>query len=248
MPIQTVGYLFIDVLHYLKLNDAPQYTMIGLVVAVAVAALFAQLRRRAALQFVRAHAHALGLSSSIVRRFLSFALFAIGHQFGPLVFALMINGLGFGLVRPGYAAAASLSVDPHEQGAIAGLTGATSGAGFIFGPMIATGLYRISPQAPYIFGAVLIADHVSLCASLSASAQRWPRRARKRTRGGSRRNAGSECVRIIVWPVRAVLCVHRVKNAGDVSHVAFHLFSAFLFEAFEKPSGGRPRAISAGSA
>jgi hypothetical protein len=87
---------------------------------------------------------------------LSFALFSIGRQFGPLVFALMINGLGFGMVRPGYAAAASLAVDPHEQGAIAGLTGATSGAGFIFGPMIATGLYRISPSAPYIFGGALM--------------------------------------------------------------------------------------------
>ena len=50
-----------------------------------------------------------------------------------------------------------LAVDPHEQGAIAGLTGATSGAGFIFGPMIATGLYRISPSAPYIFGSRYIA-------------------------------------------------------------------------------------------
>jgi len=60
------------------------------------------------------------------------------------------------MVRPGYAAAASLAVDPHEQGAIAGLTGATGAAGFIFGPMIATGLYRIAPSAPYIFGAALM--------------------------------------------------------------------------------------------
>jgi uncharacterized membrane protein YciS (DUF1049 family) len=48
-------------------------------------------------------------------------------------------------------------VDSHEQGAVAGLTGATAGAGFIFGPMIATGLYRLSPFAPYIFGAGLMA-------------------------------------------------------------------------------------------
>jgi hypothetical protein len=60
------------------------------------------------------------------------------------------------MVRPGYAAAASLAVDPHEQGAIAGLVGATSGAGFIFGPMIATALYRWSPAAPYLFGAGLM--------------------------------------------------------------------------------------------
>jgi MFS family permease len=149
VPIQTVGYLFIDELH-LKLVDAPQYTMIGLV-ASSLAALFAQL---VIVQRFNMSGRALIRWGSIIT-IASFVLFVVGHQFGPLVMALIISGLGFGMVRPGYAAAASLAVDPHEQGAIAGLTGATSGAGFIFGPLIATGLYRISPQAPYIFGAVL---------------------------------------------------------------------------------------------
>ncbi|HTT99449.1 MAG TPA: MFS transporter [Rhizomicrobium sp.] len=150
VPIQTIGYLFIDVLHYTP-KEAPQYTGIGLV-AGAVAAMFAQL---VVVQRFKLSARTLmrwGGAICIV----SFALFAIGRQFGPLVFALMINGLGFGMVRPGYAAAASLSVDPHEQGAIAGLTGATAGAGFIFGPMLATGLYRISPSAPFLFGGGLM--------------------------------------------------------------------------------------------
>src|SRR4029077_5370141 len=150
VPIQTIGYLFIDVLHYSP-KQAPQYTGIGLV-AGAVAALFAQL-----VVVQRFHLSARTLMRwGSVTCILSFALFAIGRQFGPLVFALMINGLGFGLVRPGYAAAASLSVDPHEQGAIAGVAGATSGAGFIFGPMIATGLYRISPSATFLFGGALM--------------------------------------------------------------------------------------------
>jgi MFS family permease len=151
IPIQTVGYLLIDALH-LKLADAPQYTMIGLV-ASSLAALFAQL---VVVQRFNLSARTLIRWGAVIT-FLSFSLFAIGHQFGPLVMALIISGLGFGMVRPGYAAAASLAVDPHEQGAIAGLTGATSGAGFIFGPMIATWLYHFAPPAPYIFGAVLTA-------------------------------------------------------------------------------------------
>lgn len=150
VPIQTIGYLFIDVLHYSP-KQAPQYTGIGLV-AGAVAALFAQL---VVVQRFRLSARTLMRWGGAIC-ILSFVLFAISRQFGPLVFALMINGLGFGMVRPGYAAAASLSVDPHEQGAIAGLTGATAGAGFIFGPMIATGLYRISPSAPFLFGGALM--------------------------------------------------------------------------------------------
>ncbi|HWE06764.1 MAG TPA: MFS transporter, partial [Rhizomicrobium sp.] len=127
-------------------------TGIGLV-ASSLAALFAQLvivqRFNISVRVLIRWGAIVALAANL--------LFAIGHQFGPLVFALILSGLGFGLVRPGYAAAASLAVDPDEQGAVAGLVGATNGAGFIFGPMIATALYRWSPSAPYLFGAALMA-------------------------------------------------------------------------------------------
>lgn len=150
IPIQTVGYLFIDVLHFTP-AIAPQYTSIGLV-AMSVAGLVAQLL---IVQVFKLSARTLIYWGAVIA-LVSNLLFAVGHQFGPLVFALIMSGLGFGMVRPGYAAAASLAVDPHEQGAVAGLTGATSGAGFIFGPVIATGLYRLAPSAPYVFGAALM--------------------------------------------------------------------------------------------
>ena len=150
IPIQTVGYLFIDILH-LNPAESPQYTGIGLV-ASSLAALLAQL---VIVQRFNISVRALIRWGAIIA-LASNLLFAIGHQFGPLVSALILSGLGFGLVRPGYAAAASLAVDPDEQGAVAGLVGATSGAGFIFGPMIATALYRWLPAAPYLFGAALM--------------------------------------------------------------------------------------------
>ncbi len=155
VPIQTVGYFFIDVLRYSP-AVAPQYIGIGLL-ATSLAALFAQL---AIVQRFPLSARTLMRVGGIIT-IVSFLMFAVSRQFGPLVFTLVLNGLGFGLVRPGYAAASSLAVDPHEQGAIAGLTGATAGAGFIFGPLIATALYRVSPFAPYLFGAaVMAACHV----------------------------------------------------------------------------------------
>ena len=61
------------------------------------------------------------------------------------------------MVRPGYAAAASLSVPHHEQGAVAGLTGAAGASGFIFAPLIGNALYAFSPHAPYVLGTVLMA-------------------------------------------------------------------------------------------
>ena len=70
--------------------------------------------------------------------------------------ALVVSGVGFGMVRPGYGAASSLAVDPEEQGAVAGIMGATSAAGFIFGPLIATKLYKFSPGAPFWFGGLMM--------------------------------------------------------------------------------------------
>jgi MFS family permease len=151
IPIPLLGYLFIDLLH-LKPVDAPEYTNIGLL-ASSLATLFSQL---VIVQRFTISARALIRWGTLIGLG-SFVLFAIGHQFGPLVGALVISGLGFGMVRPGSAAASSLAVDPNEQGAVAGIIGATSAAGFIFGPLIATKLYRISAAAPFEFGAVLMA-------------------------------------------------------------------------------------------
>jgi len=151
IPIPLAGYLFIDVLH-LNTVDAPQYTSVGLL-ASSLATLFAQL---VIVQRFNISARALIRWGTFVG-FVSFALFAVARQFGPLVTALVVSGLGFGMVRPGYAAASSLAVDAHEQGTVAGIMGATSAAGFIFGPLIATKLYKLSPAAPFWFGAIMMA-------------------------------------------------------------------------------------------
>ena len=150
IPIPLAGYVFIDILH-LTPAEAPQYTSVGLL-ASALAAFFAQM---VIVQRFNLSARALvrwGTGVGVV----SFAMLAVSHQFGPLVAAFVVSGLGFGLVRPGYAAAASLAVDPEEQGAVAGIMSATSAAGFIFGPLIATKLYKVSPAVPFWFGAVLM--------------------------------------------------------------------------------------------
>ncbi len=150
IPIPLAGYVFIDVLH-LKVAEAPQYTNVALL-ASALAALFAQL---VIVQRFNMSARALvrwGTGIGIV----SVAMLAASRQLGPLVAGFVVSGLGFGLVRPGYGAAASLAVNPDEQGAVAGIMSATSAAGFIFGPLIATKLYKIAPSVPFWFGALLM--------------------------------------------------------------------------------------------
>jgi len=60
-----------------------------------------------------------------------------------LVLAQVLQGLGFGLARPGFTSGASLAVSPTEQGAVAGLVVAANGAGFILSPLFGNGLYEL---------------------------------------------------------------------------------------------------------
>jgi MFS family permease len=59
------------------------------------------------------------------------------------------------MARPGFASGASLSVAPHEQGAVAGVIGGASAIGFIVGPGIGL-MYERSPYLPYLFAATLL--------------------------------------------------------------------------------------------
>ena len=62
-------------------------------------------------------------------------------------------GLGFSMINPGLNAGASISVEPEEQGAVAGLLSAAPVVGMIFGPVVGTLLYGINPTSPIWLGA-----------------------------------------------------------------------------------------------
>jgi MFS family permease len=151
IPVPLMGYLFIDSLH-LEPSLANQYTGIG-ILAMALATLFSQL---VLVQRFNISARALIHWGTLIG-FASFVMLAVGGPFGALVSALTISGIGFGMVRPSYTAAASLTVNAEEQGAVAGIISATSAAGFIFGPQAATALYPLMHRAPWIWGAVMMA-------------------------------------------------------------------------------------------
>jgi MFS family permease len=149
VPIQTMGFFFMDVLH-VKPEAAAQFNMIGQM-SSSMAALFAQL---VLIQRVRISARAMtnwGLGAALACG----VIFLLSGQFGPLVVALALSGLGFGMARPGFTSGASLSVAPHEQGAVAGIIGGASAMGFIAGPLIGY-MYEWSPYVPYTFMSVLM--------------------------------------------------------------------------------------------
>ncbi len=64
--------------------------------------------------------------------------------------AFIVASSGFGMLRPGLSSAASLRVGEQEQGAVAGLIGATAGAGFVLAPLTGLALYQFfGPSAAY---------------------------------------------------------------------------------------------------
>jgi len=69
--------------------------------------------------------------------------------------AYMCIGLAFSCANPGISGGASLSVEPHEQGAASGLLSAATTSGVILGPLLGTSLYKISHTLPMFIGAAL---------------------------------------------------------------------------------------------
>ncbi|MEZ5982579.1 MAG: MFS transporter [Parvularculaceae bacterium] len=149
VPIQTTAFYFIDVLKF-DPSVATQFAGIGLM-AASMASLFSQL----------VLVQRFNVQPNILMR-VAPALMISGHtliifstDFGPMVFGLMLSGLGAGMAIPGYSAAASLSVGPDEQGAAAGLANSAGASGFIVAPIAAFGLYSVAPQAPYLLTATM---------------------------------------------------------------------------------------------
>ena len=149
LTIQTAAFYFMDVLG-LAAAETVQYVGVGLM-ASAMAAVMAQLviipRLNPSAQFLMRIGCVIGIAAYI--------MFLLADSYGPLVFALVISGLAFGLARPGIAAAASLSVRQDEQGSVAGLVGATGAAGHVISPVFAMPLYKIDPSLPYLAGVIL---------------------------------------------------------------------------------------------
>lgn len=76
---------------------------------------------------------------------------------GALLVAQAVQGLGFGLARPGFTGGASIAVRPNEQGAAAGLVTSVNGAGFVFSPLFGGVAYEfVGMNAPLWICVVLL--------------------------------------------------------------------------------------------
>lgn len=146
----TLAFFLQDTLQ-LTAEETVQYSGIGFVI-LAVAGLFSQLIIVQRFRLAARHMMRAGVSLMVV----AFALFVVGERTATFFSALACLGVGLGLVRPGAAAAASLSVDANEQGSVAGMISGVSVVGNVFGPMLGTMLYSYWHTGPFILNTAIM--------------------------------------------------------------------------------------------
>ena len=78
-----------------------------------------------------------------------------------------VISLGIGFARPGFTAGSSLSVEPHEQGAVAGLMMSLAGLSFLGPPVIGVALYELAEPAPFVANIGLLGVATALCLASS---------------------------------------------------------------------------------
>ncbi len=149
--LQTINFFVMD---QLGVDGADAAQLAGTVLTSgALAMLTAQLGIIPRLHLRPRSSMAIGGAVVVAGSF----LLAFADAYGEIVFAFTLSSLGMGLARPGMAAAASLAVDPDEQGAAAGLAASTAGIGFLAAPLTGLIVYSfVGPHWPYVLTGTLM--------------------------------------------------------------------------------------------
>ncbi len=155
----TIGFFALDRLALAPL-DAARVAGRALT-AVGCALLLSQLLVMQFRQVSPARWIALGAMLSAF----GFASMLLVHGQIGLFAAYALIAFGMGMVMPAFQAATANAVQAHEQGAAAGTVAAMQGLGMVLGPLLGTGLYRLSPVAPYLLAAAVMAALALLVAS-----------------------------------------------------------------------------------
>ncbi len=85
----------------------------------------------------------------------SLLVMAAAHSTLGLVAGFAVLGLAFACATPGISGGASMTVEPHQQGAASGYLAAANTVGAIFGPLVGTSVYRLGTPAVLYAGAAL---------------------------------------------------------------------------------------------
>jgi MFS family permease len=158
--ISVLGFHIIDELSATGIAVREAQPFIGIaMLAGAAATLMVQWGLIPLLRLQPADLMRWGAALALVGNLMSIA--APGYYGVVVGYAVVSMGIGF--ARPGFIAGSSLSVEPHEQGAIAGLMMSLAGLSFLAPPVIGVALYELAEPAPFLANAILLAAATALC-------------------------------------------------------------------------------------
>lgn len=158
--ISVLGFHIIDELSAAGIAAREAQPFIGIaMLAGAAATLMAQWGLIPLLRLQPADLMRWGAALALVGNLMSIA----SPGFYGVVVGYAVVSMGIGFARPGFIAGSSLSVEPHEQGAIAGLMMSLAGLSFLAPPVIGVALYELAEPAPFIANAILLAAATALC-------------------------------------------------------------------------------------
>lgn len=139
----TLAFYFQDKLNLDGVTTARSYSLAMMISSGAMVA--AQLGLVQRIRWAPLKLLKLGLPVLVV----GYALMALATDIEHLWVAMACFGTGMGITVPAFNAGASLSVGPHEQGALAGLLGSAASLGYLFGPLLGGYLYGLAPALPF---------------------------------------------------------------------------------------------------
>ena len=160
MVQQTLGFYYQDIFQLDGVKAAQMFSMAMVISSAAMlTAQFGIVQRYsgAPINLVR-----FGLPFSLV----GYLIIANASNLPMLLGAMVFFGLGMGMAGPGYTASATMVVDSHEQGALAGLLGSAAGMGFVVGPVAGGLLYRTEATLPYWFASAVMLLVITVVARL----------------------------------------------------------------------------------
>ncbi len=154
----TIGYLVQD---RFGLDAIETTRLTGLaVMASGVALFFAQMVLVQVLRLSPLKLLRLGMPLALC----SLLLLAGAASSMLVMLAMALMGLGIGMVQPGFRSAVTFAVEPHEQGAAAGLASSIPAYSYIIGPALGTALYGINPVSPFLLASVVMLAGIAVLA------------------------------------------------------------------------------------
>ena len=146
--IQTIGFYLFDT--FSNIEDLP----------VVISMTFALLSISTIVsQYIFTDAFPLSNNKLLIYGILllsfSYTVMALYPKISVYYLAIIVNGLGGGLLRPAISSSLSLAQSPEHQGSVAGYLGSVYPIGHILTPVLAMPIYAYNPAYLYYFSSIL---------------------------------------------------------------------------------------------